>query len=73
MTQAAFAESVGVGGQYQWQVESGRQVYGRETVLAIADKYGADMERLGITVEDLLRGTPPCVASDDPTEGRKSA
>lgn len=36
--------------------ESGATELGRETVIRLFDEFRADLNRLGITAEDLLRG-----------------
>ena len=54
-----------------YQVEQGREGhhYGRETVLRISNLYADAMRDLGITVEDLLRGTE-CNAGGEPRDAR---
>jgi len=56
-TQKQFAERVGTHPTYVSQVETGSQTLGSEIALRIADSFPAEMARLGLTVEDLLRGT----------------
>lgn len=57
LSQEALAASIDV---YQSQVSSHERTgagIGREGLLRLADRYRTDMNRLGLTVEDLLRGT----------------
>lgn len=56
-TQDALAKSVGLSQPFVSQVEAGESYLGRETCLAIADKWRGPMKRVGVTVEDLLRGS----------------
>jgi transcriptional regulator with XRE-family HTH domain len=68
LTQEEFARSIGRSGPYVCQVEGGRDFYGRVTVLRIAERYREDLNRLGITVEDLLRGCRVQPTEEEPTE-----
>lgn len=58
MTQAEFAAAIGVQQSYISLIENDpNRRLGGETALAIADRFRERMNQLGITVEDLLRGT----------------
>ena len=69
---AEFAESIGRTRPFVAMVEDYEGTdLGRETVLAIFDLYRDALNRLGITAEDLLRGTRErAVLKDDPPEKR---
>lgn len=57
LNQAAFAAAVGTHHTYVSQIETGVQPMGSIVALRIAETYRDAMNRLGITIEDLLRGT----------------
>lgn len=52
-----FATRIGRSRPLVALVETGRAELGRATVLRIFDTFRDDLNRLGITAEDLLRGT----------------
>jgi transcriptional regulator with XRE-family HTH domain len=56
LTQADFADSIGMKQPHVSLVEGGSSGYGKEAVLAIMAKYRRECIQLGITAEDLLRG-----------------
>ena len=56
MTQAAFAERIDSHSTYVSQVESGSQPLGHIVALRIAGAFPSEMAKIGLTVEDLLRG-----------------
>lgn len=56
MTQAEFAERISTHKVYVSQIETGHQPLGHAVALRIASAFPVEMTRLGITVEDLLRG-----------------
>jgi len=51
-----MADRVGRTRPFIAMVEEGDTNLGRETVLSIFDEFRAELNRLGITAEDLLRG-----------------
>ena len=57
LTREKFADTVGRTRAFVSLVESGRAALGRKTVLLIVDRYRLELSRLGITAEDLLRGS----------------
>lgn len=57
LNQREFAESINSHPTYISQMETGVQPMGSLTALRVAEMYRAQMNRLGITVEDLLRGS----------------
>lgn len=58
LSQTDFAKSIGVTAGRISQVEAGAvgDRLGGETMLELADVYRDELARLGLTVEDLLRG-----------------
>jgi len=58
MTQEEFARAVGIHRTRISQVEHRpNHTLGSKTAIRIADVYRAELVRLGITVEDLIRGS----------------
>ena len=56
LSRTGFALSIGIGNDFCYQVEEGYENLGAKSALRVADRYRLLMARLGITVEDLLRG-----------------
>ena len=56
LTQDELAKSLGLTQPFVSQVEAGDSYLGRETSLAIADRWRKEMKREGVTIESLLRG-----------------
>lgn len=56
LSQQAFADRVSVTQALVSAVERRRARLGRDTALRVKDAFGPEMNRLGLTVEDLLRG-----------------
>lgn len=56
VTRTDLADSIDRTRTFISMVESGRTHLGRESVLALFERYRGDLNRLGITAEDLLRG-----------------
>ncbi len=52
-----LAEAIGRSRPFVVMVENGKTSLGRESVLALFDRYRDALNRLGITAEDLLRGS----------------
>ena len=70
LNQRPFAVEVGLHPTYVSQLETSSEPVGKGTALKIADRYRVEMARLGITIEDLMRGSrarprhePPADAS----------
>ena len=57
LNQRQFATEVGLHPTYVSQLETGSEPVGKSTSLKIADRYRVEMARLGITIEDLMRGS----------------
>lgn len=57
MNQGAFAEALSTHPTYISQIETGIQPMGSTVALRVAEVFRTEMNRLGITVEDLLRGS----------------
>jgi len=57
LSQAAFAASVGITEGRICHIEKGRGSPGGKTLLRISEAYRAEMVGLGITAEDLIRGS----------------
>jgi transcriptional regulator with XRE-family HTH domain len=57
LNQRQFAGEVGLHPTYVSQLETGSEPVGKTTALRIADRYRLEMARLGITIEDLMRGS----------------
>ena len=64
-TQREFAEEIDTHPTYVSQVETGTQQLGSEVALRIADRFPREMARLGLTVEDLLRGARTPLGNTD--------
>lgn len=56
LSQKDFAIAIGRSWPFVLQAESGRDPIGKDTGLAIVERFRGDMDRLGIELEDLLRG-----------------
>ena len=56
VTQQEMAHDTGLSSGFICQVETGAEQLGHKAGLAIVDVYRRDMRRMGITLEDLLRG-----------------
>jgi len=54
---AELAERIGRTRAFVAMVEGGHSDMGRESVIALFDAFRDELNRLGITAEDLLRGT----------------
>lgn len=54
---AELGERIGRTRAFVAMVEGGHSDMGRESVIALFDVFRDDLNRLGITAEDLLRGT----------------
>lgn len=58
LTQAEFGEAIGVSAGRICQVEnSDQERLGSDALLELADRYRVELARLGLTVEDLMRGS----------------
>lgn len=57
LNQRQFGAEVGLHPTYVSQLETGTEPVGKGTALKIADRYRVEMARLGITIEDLMRGS----------------
>ena len=57
LNQSELADAIGRSHAFICMIESGQARLGRETVLAVMDRYRPVLNRLGITAEDLLRGS----------------
>jgi len=57
MSQRAFGKEVGLHPTYVSQLETGHEPVGKTAALRISSRYRTEMMQLGITVEDLMRGT----------------
>jgi len=57
LKQREFAEQVGLSAAYVSQVENGVLDLGKEAGFKIMDRYRTEALRLGITLEDMLRGS----------------
>lgn len=57
MKQRPFAAEVGLHPTYVSQLETGHQPMGKESALKVAARFRAEMAQLGLTIEDMMRGT----------------
>ena len=57
LNQAELAEAIGRTRVFVSMVENRQTRLGVDTVLAVVDRYRPVLNRLGITAEDLLRGS----------------
>jgi len=67
LTQRELADRIESHMTYISQVETGSQPLGHEIALRLADHFRAELGKLGLTVEDLLRGKLPSRGSDRPS------
>lgn len=65
LTPTELADAVGRSRPFVVMVENGKTSLGRESVLALFDRYRDALNRLGITAEDLLRGSRERSGGDD--------
>lgn len=56
MSPGALGDEINRTRAFVAMVEAGRAELGRISVIALVDRFRPELERLGITAEDLLRG-----------------
>lgn len=64
LTQEGFGDTVSVTQSQVSEHELTGRGIGPDGLLRLADKYRVEMNRLGLTIEDLLRGTRARTGSD---------
>lgn len=57
LSQTDFGRALGVSQGHVSSLERGSERLGGQTALRAADRWRLEMNRLGITVEDLIRGS----------------
>lgn len=57
MSQKRFGAEVGLHPTYVSQLETGHEPVGKVAALRVAGRFRTEMMQIGITVEDLMRGT----------------
>lgn len=56
LSPSEFGEALGITRQQVWNAENGEWGLGSKRILRLVDLYRTELNRLGITAEDLLRG-----------------